>query len=55
MPVSALLAEDVDKVESGIADTFALGRYDPTAFLLLAALFHVYPKRLVASPLSRWR
>lgn len=43
-PVAALLAEDAAKVQSGIIDTFAMGRHDPTAFLLLAALLHRLPK-----------
>jgi hypothetical protein len=43
-PVAALLSDDVETVESGIADTFAVGRYDPTGFLLLASLFHRLPK-----------
>ena len=43
-PAAALLAEDAETVEVGIVDTFAVGRNDPTAFLLLAALFHRLPK-----------
>ncbi len=43
-PAAALLAEDAETVEVGIVDTFAVGRHDPTAFLLLAALFHRLPK-----------
>ena len=45
-PVGALLADDVETVESGIADTFAVGRHDPNAFLLLAALFHRLPRAI---------
>ncbi|MGV1006394.1 MAG: DUF4365 domain-containing protein [Candidatus Nanopelagicales bacterium] len=44
MPVAALLADDVDRVVNGIVDTFAMGRHDPTPFLLLAALLHRLPK-----------
>lgn len=44
VPVAALLATDVDLVKSGIMDTFAMGRHDPTALLLLAALVHRLPK-----------
>ena len=40
---AALLSNDVESVERGIADTFAIGRHDPTAFLLLASLFHRLP------------
>lgn len=43
-PAAALLAEDAETVEVGIGDTFALGRHDPTAFLILAALFYRLPK-----------
>jgi uncharacterized protein DUF4365 len=43
-PAAALIAEDVETVEVGIVDTFAVGRHDPTAFLLLGALFHRLPK-----------
>jgi hypothetical protein len=41
---AALLSNDVESVERGIADTFAIGRHDPTAFLLLASLFHRLPQ-----------
>jgi hypothetical protein len=44
LPTSALLATDPETVEVGIADTFAVGRHDPDAFLLLAALFHRLPE-----------
>lgn len=44
VPVAALLARDVDRVKSGIMETFAMGRHDPTAFLLLASLIHRLPK-----------
>lgn len=40
---AALLSDDVESVERGIADTFAIGRHDPAAFLLLASLFHRLP------------
>ncbi|MDE0775721.1 MAG: hypothetical protein OSB43_05570, partial [Nocardioides sp.] len=40
---AALLSNDVESVERGIADTFAIGRHDPAAFLLLASLFHRLP------------
>lgn len=43
-PAAALLAEHAETVEVGIVDTFAIGRHDPTAFLLLGALFHRLPK-----------
>ena len=43
-PAAALIAEDVEPVEIGIVDTFAVGRHDPTAFLLLGALLHRLPK-----------
>lgn len=43
-PAAALLSEDLDTVEVGIVDTFAVGRHDPTAFLLLGALLHRLPK-----------
>ncbi|MDQ2845848.1 MAG: DUF4365 domain-containing protein [Actinomycetota bacterium] len=43
-PAAALLADDAETVEVGIVDTFAVGRNDPAAFLLLAALFHRLPK-----------
>lgn len=43
-PAVNLLSDDPDAVEVGIVDTFAVGRHDPTAFLLLAALFHRLPK-----------
>lgn len=41
---AALLSDDVKAVEIGIADTFAVGRHDPSAFLLLASLFQRLPK-----------
>lgn len=43
LPTAAPLANDPQTVEVGIADTFAVGRHDPDAFLLLAALFHRLP------------
>ncbi|TWP32210.1 hypothetical protein [Leekyejoonella antrihumi] len=43
-PAAALLAKDAETVEVGIGDTFAVGRHDPTAFLILAALFYRLPK-----------
>lgn len=43
-PAAAFLAEHEETVERGIVDTFAVGRHDPTAFLLLGALFHRLPK-----------
>jgi hypothetical protein len=43
LPTTALLSEDPDTVAVGIADTFAVGRHDPDAFLLLAALFRRLP------------
>lgn len=44
LPTAALLSSDSDTVSIGIADTFAIGRHDPNAFLLLGALFHRLPK-----------
>lgn len=41
---AALLSDDVETVQTGIADTFAVGRHDPTAFLLLASLVQRLPK-----------
>lgn len=41
---AALLSDDIGVVEIGIADSFAVGRHDPTALLLLASLFHRLPK-----------
>ncbi len=43
LPTAALLASDAETVKIGIADTFAVGRHDPNAFLLLGALFHRLP------------
>jgi hypothetical protein len=43
-PAAALLAQNADTADVGIVDAFAVGRHDPTAFLLLAALFHRLPK-----------
>jgi hypothetical protein len=42
-PIGSLLARDAAIVSMGIADSFALGRHDPNAFLLLGALFHRLP------------
>lgn len=44
--VAALLADDLSAVETAIADAFAVGRHDPDALLLLAALFHRLPQEL---------
>ena len=44
MPVASLLSDDIERVESGIVDAFAMGRHDPTSFILLAALLHRLPK-----------
>lgn len=41
---AALLSDDLEIVKTGIADTFAVGRHDPTAFLLLAYLFQRLPQ-----------
>ncbi|TRW47427.1 DUF4365 domain-containing protein [Georgenia yuyongxinii] len=52
---AALLSDDVDTVKTGIADTFAVGRHDPTAFLLLASLFQRLPsgtRRFAAETLA---
>lgn len=52
---AALLSDDIETVETGIADIFAIGRHDPTAFLLLAALLQRLPKvtrRLAAVTLA---
>jgi hypothetical protein len=38
LPASALLSNDPESVKVGIGDTFAIGRRDPDAFVLLAAL-----------------
>lgn len=43
LPTAALLSKDPDAVAVGIGDTFALGRHDPDAFLLLGALFRRLP------------
>jgi hypothetical protein len=43
LPTAALLARDAETVRIGIADTFAIGRHDPDAFLLLGARFHRLP------------
>lgn len=45
LPAAALLASNPATVSMGIADTFALGRHDPNALLLLCALFHRLPKQ----------
>ncbi|MBT9275956.1 DUF4365 domain-containing protein [Phycicoccus sp. MAQZ13P-2] len=42
--IEALLSNDRARVDAGIADTFAIGRHDATAFLLLASLFQRLPK-----------
>lgn len=42
--VAALLSDDLETVRAAVADTFAVGRHDPNAFLLLAALFHRLPR-----------
>lgn len=51
LPTSALLARDPEIVEIGIADVFAIGRYDPDAFVLLGALFHRLPAETRAGAL----
>lgn len=43
LPTAALLARDPETVRIGIADTFAIGRHDANAFLLLGALYHRLP------------
>lgn len=43
LPVSALLSNDPETVRTGIVDTFAIGRRDPDAFILLAALVSRLP------------
>lgn len=43
LPTAALLARDTETIKIGIADTFAVGRHNPDAFLLLCALFHRLP------------
>jgi hypothetical protein len=43
LPTAALLARDPEIVAIGITDTFAIGRHDPNAFLLLGALYHRLP------------
>ena len=44
--VAALLSDDLPAVRTAIADAFAVGRHDPNALLLLAALFHRLPKEV---------
>ncbi len=44
--MAALLSDDLPAVRTAIADAFAVGRHDPNALLLLAALFHRLPKEV---------
>ena len=44
LPAAALMKRDEVIVEIGISDSFAIGRYDVNALLLLSALFHRLPQ-----------